>query len=110
VRHPGDAQLLTKGAPEARSGATDGLEKLNAVSLAVGLAHGRHVGGVPVDADEARGEELVAELILAGRGDGVVQEECIADGAVDDAVEDVGEELALRGGQYTYENKTTAGG
>lgn len=95
MRHAGDAQLLAEGAPEARGGAADGLLQLGPVALAVGLADGGHVGGVPVDADEARGEQLVAELVLAGGGDGVVEEEGVADGAVDDAVEDVREELAL---------------
>lgn len=65
------------------------------VALAVCTAHGLHVPGVPVHADEPRGQQLVAELVLAGGGQGVVEEEGIADGAVDDAVEDVGEKFTL---------------
>jgi hypothetical protein len=95
VRHPRDTQLLAERAPEPRRRSADGILQFGAIPLAVGLTHGRHVRGVPVDADEARGEELVAELVLAGGGDGVVQEEGIADGAVDDTVEDVCEEFAL---------------
>lgn len=44
---------------------------------------------------EARGEQLAAQPVLFGRREGVVDEEGVADGLVDDAIEDVCEELAL---------------
>lgn len=45
--------------------------------------------GVPVKADEARRQQLAAQFVLAGRRESVVQEQGVAHGAVDDAVEDV---------------------
>ena len=50
---------------------------------------------IPVAADEPRSQELAAELILARSGQGVVEEEGVTDRLVDDAVEDVREDLAL---------------
>lgn len=50
---------------------------------------------VPVVAHEAGDEQLAAQAVLAGRRDGVVQEERVADRPVDDAVQDVCEEFAL---------------
>lgn len=51
------------------------------------------VFGLPVEAHEAGDEEFGA--VFAGFGDGLVEEEGVADGAVEDAVEDVGEGFAL---------------
>ena len=90
-----DAQLLAEGAPKTRRRAPDSVLQLHAVPLPIGFAHGGHVRGVPVEAYEARREQLVAELILLGSRDGVVEEESVADGAVDDAVEDMCEEFTL---------------
>lgn len=69
--------------------------ELPPVALAEGLSDGRHVRGVPVQADESGGQELVTELILLGGCEGVVEEEGVADGAVDDTIEDVGKEFTL---------------
>lgn len=48
-----------------------------------------------MEAHEARDEQLAAQGVLARGGDGVLQQQGVADGAVDDAVEDVREEFAL---------------
>lgn len=48
-----------------------------------------------MEAHEARDEQFAAQRVLAGGGDGVLQEEGVADGAVNDAVEDVCQEFAL---------------
>lgn len=48
-----------------------------------------------MEADEARDEQFPAERVLARGGDGVLQEEGVSDGAVDDAVEDMCEEFTL---------------
>lgn len=48
-----------------------------------------------MEAHETRDEQFAAQGVLAGGGDGVLQEEGVADGAVDDAVENVCEEFAL---------------
>lgn len=50
---------------------------------------------IPVKSDETRGEKFVTELVFAGCGEGVMQEESVADGTVDYAVEDVREEFSL---------------
>ena len=72
------------------------------VLLAVGPLHAHKVCPVPVQAHEARDQELVAQLIgLVAVGDvfdRVVQEQRVAGGAVDDAVEDVRYYFALKGG------------
>lgn len=61
--------------------------------------HAHEVCAVPVQAHEARDQELVAQLVgLVAVGDvfdRVVQEQGVAGGAVDDAVEDVGYYFAL---------------
>lgn len=48
-----------------------------------------------MEAHEARDEQFAAQRVLAGGGDGMLQEEGVADRAVDDAVEYVCEEFAL---------------
>lgn len=53
-----------------------------------------------MDTNETGGKELMAELVLTGGGDGVVQEKGVADRPVDDAIEDMGEEFALFTCQY----------
>lgn len=50
--------------------------------------------GLPVEAHKPADEQLGA--VLAGLGDGLVQQEGVAHGAVENAVEDVGEGFALR--------------
>lgn len=45
--------------------------------------------------DEARDKQLAAQAVLAGAGDGVVEEEGVTDRAVDNAIENVREEFAL---------------
>lgn len=89
VRHPGDAQLLAEHAPGPARGLPDGVDEVVLVPLAVGPANGLHVVAVPVQAHEAGREQLVAQRVFARRRDGVVDEEGVADGTVDDAVEDV---------------------
>ena len=48
-----------------------------------------------MEAHQAANEQLATELVLLGRRQGVVQQEGVADGLVDDAVEDVCEEFSL---------------
>lgn len=75
------------------------------VLLAVGPLHAHEVCPVPVQAHEARDQELVAQLVgLVAVGDvfdRVVQEQRVAGGAVDDAVEDVRYYFALGSGLDT---------
>lgn len=95
LRHPHNTQLPTKLAPLATRPLPHRLGKINPVPLPVGLLHGLHVQRIPVEADEARDEQLASEAVLSGRREGVVEEEGVSDGFVDDAVENVGQELAL---------------
>lgn len=95
VGHPRNAQLAAEHAPFAAGGAAHGVLQVLAVALAIGLLDVLHVEGVPVEAHEARDEQFAAQRVLAGGGDGVLQEEGVADGAVNDAVEDVCQEFAL---------------
>jgi hypothetical protein len=53
------------------------------------------VRGIPVGTNETRREELMAELVLAGGSDGVVEEKGVTKGSVDDSVQDVSNEFAL---------------
>ena len=48
-----------------------------------------------MEPNETRREQFMTELIFAGRREGVVQKEGIADGAVDDAVENVRQNFSL---------------
>jgi hypothetical protein len=48
-----------------------------------------------VKADKSRREQLVTQVVLAGRSEGVVKKEGIADGSIDDTVEDVRKEFTL---------------
>ena len=50
----------------------------------------------PVEADQPRHEQLGA--VFAGFGEGLVEEEGVADGSVEDAIKDVGEGFSLRTG------------
>lgn len=65
------------------------------VLFAVGALDSRQVLAVPMIADEARREQLAPQLVLAREG--VVEEKRVAHGLIDDAVQDVRQELALRG-------------
>lgn len=95
IRHPRNAQLAAKQAQLAARGLAHGVLQVLAVALAVGPLDVLHVERVPVEADEAGDEQLLAEGVLARGGDGVLQQEGVAHGAVDDAVEDVCEDFAL---------------
>lgn len=87
VRNAADAQLATKQAPvEAARGLADGLLHVLVVSAAVGSLDGDHVMPIPVEADEAGNQEFAAQLVAFGGGEGVVDEQSVADGFVDDAV------------------------
>jgi hypothetical protein len=80
-------------------GLVQGLFEGDAVLVVVLPLDARQVGAVPVQADEAGDQQFVAELVvLVVRGDvldGVLEEEGVARGFVDDAVEDVGYDFAL---------------
>jgi hypothetical protein len=51
---------------------------------------------VPVVSDKTRDEQFPTETVLARRRDGVVQQESVSDGSVDDAIENMREEFTLR--------------
>lgn len=95
IRRAGDAQLTTEKPPLAAGRLANGLREALAVTLAVGLLDSTHMVRVPVVSDEARDKQLAAQAVLAGAGDGVVEEEGVTHRAVDNAIENVREEFAL---------------
>ena len=95
VWHPRDAKLQAKDAPFSAGGVADRILQLAAVPLAVRLLDRLHVRRVPVVADEAGHEKLAAQAVLARRSERMMQEQRVADGAVNHTVENVRQQLAL---------------
>lgn len=89
IAHPPHAELLAELAPRALGAVPDRLLQLLAVPRAIFPLDELHVRPVPVVAHEAGDEQLGAQGVGFRERQGVVEEEGVADGPVDDAVEDV---------------------
>lgn len=89
LRHPRDTKLSAELAPLTTGPFPHGLREIDPVALPVRLLDSLHVDRVPVEADESRDEQFASEAILSRSREGVVEEQGISDGSVDDAVENM---------------------
>lgn len=89
IRHPRDAQLTTELPPFPTRAILNRLLKVLAVPLAIGLLDSLHVVPVPVVPHKSGDEQFPPQRVLLGCSQGMVDEQGVAYGLVDDAVEDV---------------------
>lgn len=89
IAHPPHAEHLTEAAALAFRALPDRGLHVNAVPYPVLPLDLLHVRPVPVIADQPRDEELRAEGVGSGEGEGVVDEQGITDGFVNYAIQDM---------------------
>ena len=95
VGHAVDAQLVAELSPFAARAVPHRVLHVGLVPVAIRPLDGLHVLAVPVEAHEARRKQFLAEAVAPRGIERVVHEQRVADGLVDDAIENVCEELAL---------------
>jgi len=98
VRHSIDAQLPAEKPPLSTRPLLNSVLQILPVSRRIRLLHLLQVDAIPVEAHQPRDEQLAAQAVLLGRREGVVEEQGVAGGLVDNAIKDVGDEFTLPSG------------